>query len=157
MAQTFKQIYANPEKCTGCKYCELWCSYHLTKKFHRDYSAIKVTNPKTGANVPIACRQCDQAFCEKVCPVNAIAVNKKTGAHEINTGRSVQCAFCVDACRTGTITKSKEGIILCDLCNGDPLCVKHCPTDALAFYTPQEAVTEARWKKAKEFIKLVKS
>ena len=63
--------------------------------------------------------------------------------------KCIGCSACVWACPFGAseldlITRVAHR---CDQCDGDPLCVKHCPTGALR-YVPEErlAVTEQRQK-----------
>ena len=46
--------------------------------------------------------------------------------------KCVLCQACVAACPIAGSLRVFEGELLkCDLCGGDPQCVKYCPTDAL--------------------------
>ena len=49
------------------------------------------------------------------------------------------CRLCVDGCVRGCVKMDADDEIalLCDLCGGEPQCVKHCPEDAIA-YVPFE-------------------
>jgi Fe-S-cluster-containing hydrogenase component 2 len=40
----------------------------------------------------------------------------------------------------------------CDLCGGDPICVKVCGTGAIKLVKPEKAYSEKRVEKAKEII-----
>lgn len=147
----WKEIFVDPNKCTGCRYCEIWCSYHWFKRFHPMLSAVKVTHAAIGVFVPIICKQCKDAPCAKVCPTEAITLDKETGAYKIDIGRCIKCRLCVSACPIGAISYTPGGdLVLCDLCGGDPLCVKHCPTGALRYEISEKAIVTTRIKKAKE-------
>ena len=73
----------NTEKCTGCRACELACSYHQRKIFSPSIAAIHVhRNDKEGKIVIVLHEQaegthsaCDcprgKEFCLKYCPVIA--------------------------------------------------------------------------------------
>jgi Fe-S-cluster-containing dehydrogenase component len=57
------------------------------------------------------------------------------------------CGWCINACKFGAITihPTKKVAITCDLCDGDPECVKLCPfEDALAFATIEEVAHKFR-------------
>jgi Fe-S-cluster-containing hydrogenase component 2 len=45
------------------------------------------------------------------------------------------CGTCVQACPFGMIALSSETgtALICDLCGGDPSCVKRCATGAIAY------------------------
>ncbi len=76
-----------------------------------------------------------------VCPVDAISVDIATGAKIVSDGVCVGCKVCTIACPFGTINYNPDSgkVLKCDLCGGDPACVKMCPTTALAFVEPQMA------------------
>jgi anaerobic carbon-monoxide dehydrogenase iron sulfur subunit len=70
-----------------------------------------------------------------VCPMHATYRNYSTGAMEVNPYRCIGCMGCVSACPFGaTFVDQDNGRVLkCDLCDGDPTCVKVCPTGALTY------------------------
>jgi len=43
------------------------------------------------------------------------------------------CGSCLDACANVNVDRESERIMICDLCDGDPLCVKWCPEGALTW------------------------
>ena len=46
----------------------------------------------------------------------------------LNEEKCIGCLACVDACPFGAIQINPDGDVLkCDLCGGDPVCVKYCP------------------------------
>jgi Fe-S-cluster-containing dehydrogenase component len=85
--------------------------------------------------VPINCRRCEKPACEMVCPKHATHRNFATGAMEVDESRCIGCLSCVFACPFGaTFTDPNSGEVLkCDLCDGDPTCVKVCPCEALTY------------------------
>ena len=77
-------VIVNTETCTGCRACELACSFHHRKVFHRNVSSIQVKrNEKEGIftiflyrepeDGHLACEGCDEGeqFCVSYCPVVA--------------------------------------------------------------------------------------
>jgi Fe-S-cluster-containing hydrogenase component 2 len=83
-----KEIRSFPERCTGCRVCELVCSFHFTGAFGRKAGAIEVRRDEPTAEfVPIihkkaaklwkACDLCSGEktyLCAKYCVVKAIEV-----------------------------------------------------------------------------------
>jgi Fe-S-cluster-containing dehydrogenase component len=69
------------------------------------------------------------------CPVNAIAIAPHTGAKVVIERTCVGCAVCTIACPFGTvfIDPATRKAFKCDLCGGDPVCAKACPTRAIEF------------------------
>jgi Fe-S-cluster-containing dehydrogenase component len=77
----------------------------------------------------------------EVCPSGAIIRDGETGAVVIVSARCVGCKMCMLACPFGQIyfnTREKVSS-KCDLCDGDPNCVKHCISGALQFEREEEA------------------
>jgi len=91
-------------------------------------------------SVPVMCMQCDEACCEKVCPVGAISRNE-LGAVVMNPDKCIVCKMCVSVCPLGNISYSPSGrkVFKCDLCGGDPKCVKFCSPGAIQFVDPTES------------------
>src|SRR5207248_9225081 len=86
-----KSLHIDPDKCTGCLQCEMACSYEAYGVFNPSRSRIKVFDfHATGRKVPYTCTQCDEAWCMKACPVDAIRVDADTGAkmvlHDVCVG-----------------------------------------------------------------------
>jgi Fe-S-cluster-containing hydrogenase component 2 len=123
-----------PSQCTGCKQCELACSWVQAGVFQPSRSVIRVhIFDEQASFAPYACFQCEEAWCMHACPVNAIDVDVATGAKIVIDEVCVGCKLCVIACPFGTIVfdKTTERAAKCDLCAGDPACAHACPTDAI--------------------------
>jgi Fe-S-cluster-containing hydrogenase component 2 len=69
------------------------------------------------------------------CPVNAITIRPDTGAKVVLDATCVGCSLCAIACPFGTIfwDPIRHKAFKCDLCGGDPACVKACPTAAILY------------------------
>ena len=76
-----KVLVVDPDKCTGCKVCEMICSLHHENEINPTKSRIHIISwEDEGIDVPMICQQCGDAPCEAVCPVNAISRTADTGA-----------------------------------------------------------------------------
>jgi Fe-S-cluster-containing hydrogenase component 2 len=69
------------DKCTGCRQCELACSWVPTGVFQPSRSVIRVhVFDEQASYAPWTRFQCDEAWCMQACPVNAIDVDEARGA-----------------------------------------------------------------------------
>ena len=124
----------NEAKCLFCRICETVCSTAKEGVVSLVMSRIHVVpdHEKRTAK-PSACRHCGRPPCAKACPVDAIIKNEKTKLVELNRDECIGCGECVEACPFGAMAMIEDFPSWCDLCGGDPLCVKFCPHEALAF------------------------
>jgi Fe-S-cluster-containing hydrogenase component 2 len=84
------------------------CSYEHTGTFNPSRSYIKVfTFHHEGRFAPYTCTQCDEAWCMRACPVDAITVDMATGAKVIHDDKCVGCKVCTIACPFGTVNYSQ--------------------------------------------------
>jgi Fe-S-cluster-containing hydrogenase component 2 len=136
MSNAAPSLAIHPEKCTGCKQCELACSWVQTGAFQPSRSLIRVhIFDEQASFAPYTCFQCSEAWCMQACPVNAIDVDAENGAKIVIDDTCVGCKLCVIACPFGTMffDKPTDVAAKCDLCAGDPACARACPTDAIEF------------------------
>ncbi len=123
--------------CLGCKTCTLFCSLNHEREFNPSLAFLHVAkNPMNGSYNPEVCNQCMVPACFYACPIeDAIAIDSKTGARVIIEERCIKCGRCLDACLLGMITfnPAKNTYSKCNLCDGNPLCVKYCPTNAIKY------------------------
>jgi carbon-monoxide dehydrogenase iron sulfur subunit len=124
-----KVFTAIEELCTGCRTCEIMCSLSRTGTINRYNARLKVSASDEGIYSPIVCRQCEQPECLEACPIpEAMSIDNETGAVVVDEEECTGCRACVNACPFDAIQVSPDGKILkCDLCEGDPVCVKYCP------------------------------
>lgn len=122
------------EKCTGCKTCEMICSLSHEGRCNPVESRVRlIKNEREGINFPLVCAQCEKPTCKEMCPVAAIFVDRDVV--ETDAVKCVGCRMCVLNCPIGAAAMNPvtHEIIRCDLCGGDPLCVKYCPEEAIQF------------------------
>jgi anaerobic carbon-monoxide dehydrogenase iron sulfur subunit len=126
----------HPQKCVSCRTCELVCSFTKTERCNPKDARIRVVMfDEEGFYSPTVCFQCQEAWCAQACPASAITRNEETGAFVVDEARCVGCRMCTVVCPFGQIfiSKSKGKASKCDLCDGDPACVRFCPTEAIKF------------------------
>ncbi|MDP2718340.1 MAG: 4Fe-4S dicluster domain-containing protein [Dehalococcoidia bacterium] len=136
-----KILSTDLDKCGGCRTCELICSWSHDKGTIRPSVArIHVFKEESlGINIPMFCQQCEKAPCMEACPVNAIYRDFGTSATIINHEMCIGCKACMIVCPYGAIgfDSDKHQLLKCDLCQGDPQCVKWCPREALRYETAE--------------------
>jgi len=130
------QFIVTPSLCTGCRTCELACSFAHQVDGKPGHTRIVIRSGKApDLWIPVVCLQCDDPACVKSCLVDALRRNPETGAVELNQEKCVKCMACVAACPFGcSLLDSQHNMIVkCDLCGGDPVCAHFCPSKALSF------------------------
>lgn len=130
-------------KCVGCveKSCVKACWVNLYENLESRegervslYSGpIKIIDGV--AHNPGICSVCFNAPCIDKCPVHCIGLTAHGTTTKINTKKCIGCGLCVDNCPMENIWMNLERgfAVKCDLCEGDPECVKACPYDAIEF------------------------
>lgn len=118
----------------------LACSESNEGAYNPRYARLKVKDMDDGIFIePLVCNQCDNAACERVCPVSAISrktveikdTGEKTQVVTIDEEACTGCGLCVEYCPKGVVFIQDDKAYKCELCQGDPACVKHCPKGAL--------------------------
>jgi len=133
-----KALRVDFKLCSGCRICELHCSlkhYGLINsrksriRVHRDHHSL--------VNTPQVCLQCSGRFCIDACPpkIRALSIDGRTSAVIVDVEKCIGCGKCVKACPYEGIEllSGEKTVIVCDLCGGDPECVKHCPEGVLSY------------------------
>jgi len=131
-----KMIMVHPDRCVGCKSCVAACAYEHEGSQRPEASRVHIFDFKfEGVSVPMLCQHCSDAACVTVCPTGAMHRNEVTALIELDESRCIRCRMCTMACPFGnTVYDSlSDSIFKCDVCQGDPSCVKVCPTDALEY------------------------
>jgi carbon-monoxide dehydrogenase iron sulfur subunit len=137
-----KIILFDPEKCVGCKQCALSCSFAKEQSFSLGKARNKTLwDYKKNMFVLISCQHCEKPLCLDVCPTGAISRNEYAGLIVINDERCNGCKACIEICPFDAVIWDVDRgcVIMCDLCGGDPECVKHCLYGALSWVEADEA------------------
>jgi carbon-monoxide dehydrogenase iron sulfur subunit len=137
-----KFVSVDPSKCIGCGICEYACT---TEKGEGNWnpirSRIRVVRMAPVFNFALTCRGCVDARCVKACPERAIAQSEVNSLLIIDDEKCKGCDWCVQACPHGGITINADTgkAVACNLCDGDPQCIKVCPEEALELVDSDEA------------------
>ena len=115
-------------KCSGCRRCEIACSLFHEGRIWPEASRIRVFMLIPGVEVPHLCVQCEDYPCVEACSVKALSVNQKTGAVVVDKEKCTGCGLCINACpgKIPHIHPTENYALICDLCGGNPQCVKVC-------------------------------
>jgi Fe-S-cluster-containing hydrogenase component 2 len=121
-------IYRNYEDCSGCRRCEIACSLKHEGKIWPEASRVRVFMLVPGIEVPHLCVQCYDYPCVEACPVGALSTSKETGAVLTDKDKCIACGKCIEVCpgKVPFIHPTENYAVICDLCGGDPECVKAC-------------------------------
>jgi Fe-S-cluster-containing hydrogenase component 2 len=129
-----KRIIVEAIECAGCRVCEMACSYGHEGRFSPSLSRITVIKKdKHGLDYPLYCRQCKACPPVSTCPTRSFT--KTTGGtFSVDQEACIGCGSCVTACIYDAIKlDASSKPLICDLCRGEPECVRRCPTNALRF------------------------
>lgn len=129
-----KMIVIDADKCTGCRVCEMICSFtNLKNTFNPSQSRIRIIKKEElGVDLPVLCLHCREPLCVDVCPMGAI--KKSTdGIVKMDKNLCNGCKACMPHCPYGAIRVEKDEMIKCDFCEGDPICIKWCSTGAIRY------------------------
>jgi len=133
-----KRMQIDEEVCSGCRYCELTCSFSHTGGFNPRFARIRIIKDDViGMDVPVVCRQCRRCIPEENCPMEALE-RDHLGAVILIEEKCVGCGQCITDCPFGSISWDpvREIPLVCNLCNGNPVCARKCPTKALSYTDP---------------------
>ncbi|WP_165466875.1 4Fe-4S dicluster domain-containing protein [Enterobacter cloacae] len=135
-------ILADPEKCIGCRTCEVACMMSHQSCATPDAFTSRIRVVKGGTfTTAVGCHQCEDAPCANVCPTGAI--HRAAGAWLVEQAHCIGCKSCMVACPFGAmevrVVQDRVQALKCDLCvhrEVGPACVEACPTHALSCIDP---------------------
>lgn len=100
------------DRCIGCRSCMISCKSHNAQppgtwwnrvftpgsKWHQ--SGVGKDGRMQMSFLPVSCQMCDNAPCQKVCPVGATYTDER-GVVLVDYDRCIGCRYCITACPYG--------------------------------------------------------
>jgi len=152
-----KTVFVNPERCIGCKQCEIACAVEHSQSQNLYQAILEEPKPQSRIHVvpglylstsfPNKCRHCDPAPCMSVCPTGAISRDTQMDIVVVDGQKCIACAMCAMVCPFDVLTfyasadvkLDRAVAIKCDHCierqheGRIPACVETCKVGALVF------------------------
>ncbi len=131
-----KRIIVRKVLCSGCRACMVACVARHDGLFGTSSARLYITKVEPqGLEEPHVCRLCGRPPCVDACPTRVLYKHEATGAVLLRPEDCDGCSACVDACPFDMVALHLENglALICDLCGGDPACVKRCATGAIAY------------------------
>jgi carbon-monoxide dehydrogenase iron sulfur subunit len=128
------RITVDHKRCTGCRICEQICTLSHEGEFNPRRARIKILkDEREGINAPLLCIQCKK--CISACKRGALSWNDEIGIVKVDKGKCNGCGLCIKACDQAAISQDPISgkVNICDLCNGNPECVRWCSQEVLRY------------------------
>jgi Fe-S-cluster-containing hydrogenase component 2 len=132
----------DPERCTGCLACQVFCSLAHEGCVNPSLARIAIHQDEIRqVVVPVTCIPCPEKSCLAACPESGALVINPAGMVVIDERYCTGCSRCIRACPIQAIRlhrlpgrgKNGQAVALkCDRCDGDPWCIRVCPTAAIS-------------------------
>ncbi len=134
MGNSYSTIAFYPDKCDGCDDCVKSCALLFDEEGAQENSRIQLAKDKNDKFGLALCRQCGEPECVQNCPMGALSKDKETGVVS-KDDTCIGCKICTLSCAYAgiTINPVTQKVMKCELCGGDPACVKACEKSALSF------------------------
>ena len=155
-----KEIFADIERCTSCKACEIACAVEHSSSKSLYGAVFEQPRPQKRVHVepalayayPVRCLHCSDAPCVAACPNGAMTKDSESGIVVVNEARCQGCFMCAMVCAFGAISAhpTLRVAIKCDRCTErqaagqQPACVDACPTHALEFGDDEDLMKDKR-------------
>jgi carbon-monoxide dehydrogenase iron sulfur subunit len=144
------------EKCNGCGVCQVMCSLAKKKAVQPAESRIRV-NRYSGADFQslALCQHCAEPGCVNACLMGVVIQDPGSGLVGRDTAKCFACGACKVMCPAGApvYDSHEDAYVTCDLCKGEPICVKVCPQNALSYLDLAAASEEIRYKQGLRFFR----
>jgi Fe-S-cluster-containing dehydrogenase component len=124
------------DKCTDCRMCMQVCSTNKLGRVTPAAACIQIDRERSKYYGDMGCRVCDMTHeraCVDACPVEALVYEPDLDVVRFDAELCTECLACLDVCPNVARDVKSGRIMICDLCDGDPLCVKWCPEGALSW------------------------
>lgn len=110
------------------------CSASHGRGFNPRYARIRVRSRIPLPEAPAVCTFCEEASCIEACPTESLSREAVGSPLILNAETCTGCGQCVDACpNNGLFFDEKSSTpIACDLCKGEPQCVRICPAGVIS-------------------------
>ena len=141
-----REFFIDPSRCIGCESCVNACAECDSHRGHSMIHLDFIDRRQSMATVPAVCMHCDNPTCAQACPADAIKKTEDGVVQSSLKPRCIACSNCVLACPFGIpkVMIPQEQMMKCDMCydrtsvGKKPMCATVCPSQALAFVSPDE-------------------
>jgi carbon-monoxide dehydrogenase iron sulfur subunit len=168
-----RMVFANPERCIGCRQCEFACAVEHSRSRVAATAMFEDPPPRTRVHVepgfslatsfPNRCRHCNPAPCQQVCPTAAIYRDSEQQLVLVNPDKCIACAMCAMVCPFDVLTfypladgpTPRIVAVKCDGCiervrqGRIPACAEACKVDALVYGDLNELVRQGRLRETR--------
>ena len=154
-----KLMIVDPQKCTGCRNCELVCSVKHNGVSNPSLARIHIVKwDNEGFYMPMRCQHCSDAPCMAVCPKDAIYRDEEMDSVRIDHDLCIGCKMCVSACPFGAMgwDPKRARVFKCDLCHGDPQCVRFCDMKAVNYVETSKLCCDRMRQAAENYAELTR-
>ena len=132
----------HPDKCDVCLECEKACIKAHPHAVASGKSRIKIDKDDKGKPKVIVCAHCETCPPSELCPSALFEFHNEGNYWTLDEHRCFACMSCIPRCPyDGVFFEGAFGVetaYCCDLCAGDPACIKACPKGALTLDKSRE-------------------
>lgn len=142
-----KVLSIDRTKCSGCGACQVICSLVKKRGGYPSESRIRIRRAGgTDTQHVSVCQHCAEPVCVSACMRGIIDKDPVTGVVSRKQEDCFSCAACKVMCPHGAVVYDSglDAFDTCDLCGGDPACVRVCPTGALRYEDLSAASSDFR-------------
>jgi anaerobic carbon-monoxide dehydrogenase iron sulfur subunit len=117
------RIKVDKKKCSGCHLCEMACSLFHLGVLNIEKSAIRIDKDDLGAslNRPVVCRQCKEMKC----------LQEEETTEDLEKREFVWNKVRAKRCPFNALSVLGENAYHCNLCGGNPECIRVCTPKAI--------------------------
>ncbi len=140
MGKSWPTIKFRADRCDGCGDCMTACDKVKGGNGDLAQTRIRILAGTDDTWELALCRQCGDPKCVMDCPSTALTKDGDSGVVAWDASKCVNCLLCTVGCVwAGIVFEPKLGhVSKCDLCDGDPACVKACDKGALEWGSAAE-------------------